>query len=71
MVRLDKKSGDGPFDMIHYPDVVKGNELAIGPFVINNEGDFLVSFSASVHFGAVGFVSAGFNVTEFFERLFE
>ena len=62
---------DGPFDMIHYPDVVKGNELAIGPFVMNNSGDLLVSVSASVHLGPGGVVSAGFNITEFFERIFE
>ena len=62
---------DGPLDMIHYPDVTKGNEFAFGPLVMSNSGDILISLSFGIHAGPGGFVSAGFNFTEFFKRIFD
>lgn len=60
---------DGPLDMINYPDVTHGNQFSLGPIVINNEGDFLVSISTSAHFGFGGHASASLNITELIERL--
>ncbi|MBQ9744290.1 MAG: hypothetical protein IJW19_04105 [Clostridia bacterium] len=57
--------------MINYPEVTHGNQFAIGPFAINSSGDFLILISASAHLGLGGHVSAGFNVSEFIERLFD
>ena len=60
-----------PLDMIFYPDTEYGNQVAIGPVVVNNSGDVLLSLSASAHFFGGGHASIAFNLTEFFERLFD
>ena len=65
------RASDGPFDMLYYPDVVKESSLVIGPFEINNEGEFLISVGGSVHLGPGGHVKAAFNITEFLERLLD
>ena len=62
---------DGPFDLINYPDVKRGNQFAIGPFVVNESGEFLISVSASAHLGGGGRISLSFNFSEFFERLLD
>ena len=62
---------DGPFEMVNYPDVTNGNEFSFLIFAINSEQEFLISFSAGVHFIIGGHVTASFNVSEFFERLFD
>ena len=65
------KPSDGPFDMIDYPETESGNIFNIGFFSIKNNGDLVVSVSASAHFIFGGHVYIGLNLTEFFERLFE
>ena len=60
---------DGPFDMINYPDVTHGNQLTILIVSVDNDGDFVVGISPSVHMGFGGYFYVGFNVTEFMERL--
>ena len=47
------------------------DNITIGPFSLNDEMDFVVSLSASLHVLFGGHVSAGFNVTEYFERIFD
>ena len=61
---------DGPFDMIFYPDVKRGNIITFLIFSVNSEGDFLVSLSASAHLGAGGSASIALNLSEYYERLF-
>lgn len=56
---------------INYPDVTHGNQLSVGPFAINDEGDFLISFSVGAHIIFGGHLSVAFNVTEYFERLLD
>ncbi len=62
---------DSPFDMMHYPETVRGNKFSAGAFTINNDGEFVISSSAGLHFILGGHYSIGFNVSEFFERLFD
>ena len=61
---------DDPFAMKDYPDVKKGNQFACVPFVINNDGDILLSLSASAHVIIGGHVTIAFNISEFIEGIF-
>ena len=65
------KASDGPFDMVNYPDVERGNQFAFGRLVIDSSGDVLISVSKSVHLGFGGHVSLSYNITEFAERLLD
>ncbi|MBQ7362818.1 MAG: hypothetical protein IJW48_00035 [Clostridia bacterium] len=63
---------DGPFDMLFYPETIKSLNLSLGMAtydVINNE--FKISHSISGHFLMGGHFSVGFNVSEFFRRVFD
>ena len=64
-------AADGPFDMINYPDVERGKQFAIGPFAISDSGDFLISTGIGGHVIIGGYLSASFNVSEYFRRLFD
>ena len=57
--------------MIYYPDVTNGNQIAMGPVSVKQNGDVVISISASVHLGAGGHVSVGFNLTEYWRRLWD
>ena len=62
---------DGPFDMINYPDVTHGNQFSFLFISVNESGDLLLSASVSIHIGIGGHASIGFNITEFWKRLFD
>ena len=70
-VSMSANATHGPFDMINYPDITRGNQLAIGPFVFNNSGDFVICFSGGAHLIFGGHFSIGFNVSEYYRRLFD
>ena len=62
---------DGPFDMIHYPDVKKGSKFSFAFIEITDEGDVLLSIGAGAYVGAGGHVGLSFNLTECWERLLD
>ncbi len=59
----------GPFDMINYPDVIRGNKIAVGIASIKENNDLVFSLSTSAHFIFGGHASIGFNVSEFANRV--
>lgn len=71
--RVTKNGGayDHPCAMVNYSDVKHGNILSLSFVTINEDGDFVISVSASMHVIFGGHASVGFNITEFFERLFD
>ena len=60
---------DGPFDMIHYPDVEKGGQFSFGLLQVNSEGEWLLSAGVGAYVGAGGHVGIAFNLSEFWEML--
>ena len=61
---------DGPFDMIFYDDVKHGPQWSYGLWVIDSDGDVLISWSASAHFIIGGHISFSINLSEFLERIY-
>ena len=47
------------------------NQFSFVGLSINNSRQLVISISAGGHLGCGGHVSAGFNITEFLERLFD
>ena len=65
------KTVDGPFDMIKYPETTHGNYFSIFDFAVKENMDVVLTFSQSVQLGAGGLMSIGFNISEYFRRLFD
>ena len=59
----------GPLDMIFYP-TTDDNYLSVLFLSINSEYELVASASTGAHLGPGGYVSFGFNVSEFLIRWF-
>lgn len=68
LVTKSESSSDGPFDMIYYPDVTRGNQFTMGLFAVDSSGNTFITTSNSFHFIFGGHYSISFNVTEFINR---
>ena len=62
---------DCPFGMVNYSDVKHGNHFYIPGLSIKDDGDVVIGASGGSHIILGGHASIGFNVTEFFTRLFD
>ena len=67
---LEYRADDGPWDMMNYSETTKSGK-SCGLFAKNSDGELLFSVGVSKHFIFGGHAKFAFNITEFWERLWD